>query len=282
MAQYTLQIFNQSGTPQDYVFFMQLPQVTSSSGQPQIFTNAWVTFPGVLSGGFDMVNYTDVTYAFWGTTPSQLAPNVIIDSGGFAPVDTTTQDSVPFVAGPPTGFGNVSHGGATPGSYRIIAGTDFTPAYGFVFGLASATGTPLPSPVATFAAEPNQTYNITPVVKFYVAAGSYMPGQLIDVQSFSTTPAEINFTGTPFTTATVTQGTNGAFSVAYTDTSPTESAQGRALPTGEYNFPASSLRRYSLEDANDKVPGAADSVQNQKTTKKAPGGNDAAGMRDGG
>jgi hypothetical protein len=216
MAQYLIQILNNSGVSKNYVAFMKPPIVTSTGGNPQVYSNAWVTFTGVTNGGFDTVTYDDITYAYWSTTPSELAPGTIIDSGGTIQVNTATSDTVPFTGATPTGFGQlVTPGSAMSGSYSIVAGTDFTPDNGYIFGLAKAGKTPIPAPVATFAATPNDTFNITPVVTFYVADGAYAPGQLIDVSTTSTLPATIDFTGKAQTTATVIQQPNGSWTVDF-------------------------------------------------------------------
>jgi hypothetical protein len=194
MAQYLIQILNNSGVSKNYVAFMKPPIVTSTGGNPQVYSNAWVTFTGVTNGGFDTVTYDDITYAYWSTTPSELAPGTIIDSGGTIQVNTATSDTVPFTGATPTGF---------------------TPDNGYIFGLAKAGKTPIPAPVATFAATPNDTFNITPVVTFYVADGAYAPGQLIDVSTTSTLPATIDFTGKAQTTATVIQQPNGSWTVDF-------------------------------------------------------------------
>ncbi len=215
MATYTLQILNQSGFTKSYVFFMTPPVVTATGATPQIFTNAWVTFNSIGPGSYDSVVYTDTTYAFWGTTPSQLAPGVILASGGSALVDTTTQDEVTFIASPTAFSSPPAPGKAQTGSFTIVANSDFTAANDFVFGLAQASSTPIPAPVATFTAEPNDTFNITPVVTFYVADGAYTAGEVIDYSAVSTTAQMIDFTGKPETVATVTQGPTGAFTVVY-------------------------------------------------------------------
>ncbi|WP_165188322.1 hypothetical protein [Caulobacter soli] len=215
MATYTLQILNESGFNKSYVFFMTPPVVTTTGASPEIFTNAWVTFNSVGQGSYDTVTYTDTTYAFWGTTPSQLAPGVILASGGSALVDTTAQDEVTFIASPTAFSAPPVPGKAQTGSFAIVANSDFVAADNYVFGLAQASSTPIPAPVATFVAEPNDTFNITPVVTFYVADGAYTAGEVIDYSSVSTTAAQIDFTGRPETTATVTQGTNGLFTIQY-------------------------------------------------------------------
>lgn len=39
-------------------------------------------------------------------------------------------------------------------------------------------------PLAVFDMDPNETYNVLPVVKYYVSTGQYIPGDVIDVQEF--------------------------------------------------------------------------------------------------
>lgn len=215
MAVYTIQIWNQSKFAKSYVAFMQNPIVTARGGDPKIYTNAWATFPSLLDGGFDSITYEDVTYAYWGTAPRELAPNTTVVSGGVAQVNTASCDSVAFDGSNSLGFEPVAAGGAMSGSYQITATTDFTADNNYVFGLARPGKTSIPTAVATFKAQPNDTFNITPVEKFYVADGAYTPGAVIDVSMSSTNYAEIDFTGKPQTTATVIQAPDGSFSVTY-------------------------------------------------------------------
>lgn len=215
MAIYTIQVWNQSKFAKSYVAFMQSPIVTGRGGDPDIYANAWASFPSLLNGGFDSITYEDVTYAYWGTAPRELAPNTSVVWGGVAQVNTTTRDTVAFDGSDSLGFGPVENGGAMTGSYQITATTDFTADSHYVFGLARPGKTPLPTPVATFLAQPNDSFNITPVEKFYVADGVYTPGAVIDVSMTSSEYAEIDFTGKPQTTATVIQDAKGRFSVTY-------------------------------------------------------------------
>jgi len=195
---------------------MQSPVVSARGGSPTVFTNAWATFDSITDGGFDSITYDDVTYAYWGTSPSALAPNTTVLSGGVVQVDTTNQSVVPFSGVSPLGFGDLVNGGAQTGSYAIQAVSDFTAQNKYVFGLAKPGKTPIPSPVATFIAEPNDTFNITPVEKFYVSDSAYTPGAVIDTTMTSTSFVEIDFTGKPQNTATVIQNADGSFSVTYT------------------------------------------------------------------
>lgn len=217
MATYDIRVLNTSGFVKNYVVFMDVPKVTNKGASPNVYTNAWVTFRGVQPGSVDAVTYTDDTSALWSATGTAIAPGTTINQYGTVPVDTSQQDSVTFVgSGDGIGFEPVTHGGAMTGSYRIIANSDFDASSGFLFGLARPGNVPgIPSPVATFLAEPNGTYDITPVEKFYIAEGVYQSGAIIDVSTVSTVSLGIDFTGRAQTAAVVTQGSNGAFSVVY-------------------------------------------------------------------
>jgi hypothetical protein len=216
MATYTIKILNNSQASKSYVAFLAQPTVTSNGGATPVYTNAWATFENVTDGSWDSVVYTETTYAYWAQPSTTLSPGATMDSGGSKPVNTATKDTVAFTNTGATGFASVaSPGTAQNGSFSIATTTDFMPQNNFVFGLASDNGTPIPSPVATFSALPNEVYNVTPVVKFYVADGLYQAGAIIDYSGVSNVAAAIDFTGLPQTTATVTQAANGSFSVVY-------------------------------------------------------------------
>ncbi len=216
MATYKIKIYNQSLINKSYVAFMQAPIVTASGGTTPIYTNAWATFENVTNGSWDSVTYSETTYAYWSQPSEALSPGTVVDSGGVMQVNTATKDTVAFTNTGGTGFTTLtSPGGAQDGSFQIVTSADFTPANNFAFGLASNNGGVIPSPVATFPAAPNEKYNVTPVVKFFVADGAYQEGEIIDVTTVSNTYATIDFTGRPETTATVTQGSNGVFVVTY-------------------------------------------------------------------
>ena len=217
MTTYTIQVLNNSGFKKDYVVFSQPPKVTNSGSEVQVFTNAWETFTGILNGGFDRVDVDEIMNAYWGTAPAQLSPTVMVRQGGFALVDTATRDGVTFSnQNDAVGFGPAQPNLANTGAFQITANADFVAGNNYVFGLAKPTDTPIPSPVATFLAMPNDTFEVIPVVKFYVSDGLYTKGAVIDVKAFSTAPAPIDFTGKPQTTATVVQLADGTFTVQYT------------------------------------------------------------------
>lgn len=212
MTTYTIKISNQSGFTKSYIVFMAAPVVNAcGGGQPPVFANVWATFLDQTDGGWDSVAYDDMTYAWWG----RQAPGGAMELGGVQPVDTDSRDSVAFQGGEAVGFGEATPGLAAAGSFQIVADHDFTAEDGYVFGLAKPNGTPTPSPVATFIAEPNDTFTITPVERFYVTEGSYTPGEVIDVTTSGNQVIEIDFTGLAETHATVVQDAEGVLSVTY-------------------------------------------------------------------
>jgi len=215
MATYTINLYNQSTFTKNYVVFNKLPQLNTSGSDPQIFANAWLSLPNVANNGTEMVSTSDSIYAYYGTAPQQLAPGVMVTQGGATPVNTATEDSVTFIGAEPGAFSAVTSGEADTGAFQIIANSDFEPTANYVFGMAKMTAAGIPVPVATFTAMPSDTFNVIPVVTFYISEGKYTPGTIIDVKEASTKAAMIDFTGRPQTTATVTQGSNGLFNVAY-------------------------------------------------------------------
>ena len=82
-----------------------------------VYSNAWVTFDGILPNGIDSVSYNDATFAYWATAVMPVATGATMGRSGFAAVDVTQQDSVPFIGAVPTGFGTVTPGGALAGAY---------------------------------------------------------------------------------------------------------------------------------------------------------------------
>lgn len=214
MATYTIKVYNQTQANKSYTLFMHPPQITAPSGSPPVYSNAWATFENITHSSWDSVVYTETDYAYWSRADRGLSPGVVLDSCGVAAVNTATRDTVIFTNTGASGFLPVtSPGSAQPGSFSIVSGADFTPADGLVFGLAQDNGTPLPGPIATFPAQPNETYVITPVVEFWVVDGAFEPGEVVDVGGLPS--AAVNFTGSPHTNATVVQDPQGAFTVVF-------------------------------------------------------------------
>lgn len=211
MTRYTIQVWNQSQAAKSYVLFLRQPEFSTNGGDAQVYTNAWATFAGVTNGGFDRITFDETVYAYWSHPP--VGGQML--SGGVMPVNIQTHDTVAFSGGSPTGFTTLtSPGTAQTGSFSIVTGSDFTPANGYVLGMARIAGTPIPVPTMTIPALPNQVCNIRPIHTYYVAEGVYAPGEVIDA-TLLTANAEIDFTGRAQTTATVIQQANGTFAVTY-------------------------------------------------------------------
>lgn len=213
MTTYTVQVLNESGYAKSYVFFTE-PATVIGGGPIEVFTNAWVTFNSITTGGYDSVQFDETLFGYWGTTPDTLGPGTILRSGGTSEIDLSQQPEVPFDVSP-TGFGVQTTGKASTGAYAIAATGSFTAANGFVFGMAKGAGTPIPAPTSTFVAQPSVTFQITPAWNFYVSDGAYTTGEVIDFSVLSVTAARISFDSVPQTTATVTQGADGRFLVQY-------------------------------------------------------------------
>lgn len=217
MASYTVKVPNSSGFAKSYALFMPPPQLSAAGGQPTVYTNAWVTFSGILPNGIDTITYSDTTFAYWATATLPMGPGATMGQSGFAAVSVAKQDSVPFIGAVPAGFGQVTAGGAAAGAYRIIASSDFNASNGYVFGFALPGNIPsLPSPVATFLAEPNDSFNVMPVTtKCYVTDGAYTTGAVIDYGTVVAKAGAVDFTGRAQSSAVVTQGSNGLFTTQY-------------------------------------------------------------------
>ncbi|MFZ0268749.1 hypothetical protein [Caulobacter sp.] len=214
MTIYTIRVLNQSGFNKNYTVFMAPPRVNENGAPVTVLTNAWATFPSIVTGGFDSLMVDDSLYAFWSQAVHDIGPGVVVTAGGVQQVSIDARDEVAFAAGSPTGFQGVTAGKAQTGCYAIITSPDFTAADGFMFGMAKLGPEPVPTPVATFAAEPNDVFNIAPVQKFYVADLGAKPGEVVDLTGL-TAIATIDFTGAPQTTATAVQNANGTFTVTY-------------------------------------------------------------------
>ena len=220
MTTYNVQIVNGTNdTNQDdyknYFVFNDLPAL-SGTDSPDVYSNAWISFPKVYKDGQPTFTYKEELYAYWGTLPSDISPGVVVSTGGTELVKLGPEGStLTFSATPGMHFKNASKDDSPDGSFTIVASDDFTDDDTIVFGLAKYNGSSI-SPVATFVAKPSNTYTITPVTKFYVATGSSETGTVIDVTAHGT-PAQINFTGRLEKAVRVTEAPNGTYTVKYVD-----------------------------------------------------------------
>lgn len=170
VSAYTIRFVNQSGAAKSYAVFSQSPAVPSPN-TPQV--SAAPSKPGQIVD--DTTNY-DISTLAW-----------------FKPLDRRASD-VPFVV-------EVVKPEASPGT--IAAPSVFFPSHSKDLGLASSRQTA--SVIAAFDLAPDQTFDVTPVQKFYLTEGDRPIW----------TGFEIDFTGKAATTATIIHAADGGFSVTF-------------------------------------------------------------------
>ena len=210
---YNIHISNNSGAFKNYFVFAKPPVVSNVLGE--VYSNAWVTFPDTPSSGSGFISYTDEMYAYWGTVEKMVAPGVEVSSGQSLPVQLGPGGTdYYFTARPPSYDLTKTANDAPAGQFSITSAPDFNTGAPFVFGLAKTNNIGLVAPVATFAGQPNTTFNIAPVTNFWVSTGSYTAGTVIDVTAIGPS-IEIDFTGRSETTAIVTQDLSNQFTVKY-------------------------------------------------------------------
>ncbi|KAH8645689.1 hypothetical protein BX600DRAFT_519276 [Xylariales sp. PMI_506] len=220
----TINVINQSGDLQAFQIFNDPPQPTGETGP--IFMNTWGTAPEVNSqtqGGEDGVATFTITenyYAICGNAPSPLAKALEISTKntGVARLTSTTQEGSNWKVEIPAGTGNApifdpagdTGNSKVPGGFTINTQNEsWVPSEYPDRFCGIARQSPLPTggsevvPTAVWAPKPNQTYDITPTRIYYISYGQALEGLQTSVVDLGT-PATIDFTGTSFTTASVT------------------------------------------------------------------------------
>lgn len=69
-------------------------------------------------------------------------------------------------------------------------------------------------PIATFQPTPQNTYQITPLVTYYVATGSYTPGTIMNVTALGN-PGTIDFTGQTSSNAVANYEDTGDWTISF-------------------------------------------------------------------
>ncbi|KAK0706154.1 hypothetical protein B0T26DRAFT_837077, partial [Lasiosphaeria miniovina] len=200
---YNISVINTSGKTQSYLLFAVVPKVSSVTGS--VFTNVFMTAPPIVSkpnrSSSTTFTITREFFAICGTSIRSLAAGVQVGTSDYEsavlgtnqiPGTTfsfTTVDGAHFILPSPAKTApNGAYTIATDSSFRIP-----NPNNTFV-GLGGMSTAGSVVPMATFLASPSDTYNIFPVVKYYIATGSYSPGEIINVQEIGVTQL-VDFTG---------------------------------------------------------------------------------------
>jgi len=219
---YQITIKNRSGSSQQYFLFSSPPKINASPS-PNVFTNVYQTAPTVPSGnGTARFTITSQFYAICGTNPTPLGAPVQISTSDFETVTlgtdtnpgTTTVVNVSEDA--PAFDTNPIVARSSDGGYLVVTQHDFTfPNQNNIFvglGADGSSGSGDVVPLAIFPAHPGQSYNIFPVVTYYIGTGMYVPGEIIDVQDVGTIQL-LDFTGTNPKRVIVTHNPDGAYTV---------------------------------------------------------------------
>ncbi|KAM7191496.1 hypothetical protein V8F33_008847 [Rhypophila sp. PSN 637] len=209
---YNITIINTSGATQSYLLFAVVPKVNTTSGE--VFTNVFMAAPPIVSkpngSSQTFFNITREFYAICGTSIRNLAAGVQVGTSDYEPVilgnnqkagttmSFTTADGAHFPMPPPAAT-------APNGGYTIVTDSSFK--------IPNPSGMNMNGnvvPVATFLAAPSTTYNIYPVVKYYIATGTYSPGEIINVQAIGTTQL-VDFTASTYNSVTYMQLNDGTY-----------------------------------------------------------------------
>ncbi|KAF2725980.1 hypothetical protein K431DRAFT_308993 [Polychaeton citri CBS 116435] len=205
MTTFTLKFLNGNET-NDFYFFTTMPDPKLSV--TGLFTNTWVKAT-VPKGGYEIIQTTLDYFAWCGVGPTEdPATGTIIQGGLATPVqlgagstpgttETTQNDNdsaIEFLQPAPAPS-------AGPGCFQINCQDDFTKLKDkFMIGIAMPDPKDSSSivPVKTIMADPNTNNTIAPLVKFYVAMGDKVQGEIIDYKTVSATCGFYDFTpGSP-------------------------------------------------------------------------------------
>ncbi|KAK4209236.1 hypothetical protein QBC37DRAFT_378293 [Rhypophila decipiens] len=230
---YNITIINTSGATQSYLLFAVVPKVNATSGE--VYTNVFMAAPPIISkpngSSQTYFNITREFYAICGTSIRNLSAGVQVGTSDYEPVvlgtnqkpgttmSFTTADGAHFPMPPPAAT-------APNGGYTIATDSSFkipNPNNTFI-GLGGMNMNGNVVPVATFLAAPSTTYNIYPVVKYYIATGTYSPGEIINVQSIGVTQL-VDFTSSTYNSVTYMQLNDGTYQLV----SPTQAKEYKLL-----------------------------------------------------
>ncbi|MCS7484053.1 hypothetical protein ACFFQW_31495 [Umezawaea endophytica] len=203
-TQYTLRVVNNSTNFVDMCMYQEDPNL----GVPNVVSLAWFAKPAYETT--TVVFRWTVDYSFVWSETGELIPGVYFDASQTWPADpSTVGTSTDTKAGNQIGFSHPS-----PNAYTFTS----TPFPGAKVGSLYVTENPnVPlrrssvgigmSGAGTFAvqAQPNLNLTFTPHPVYYLAAGTYSQGEVLDIASM-TNPTDIRFPDGVFSmTATLTK-----------------------------------------------------------------------------
>jgi len=209
--QYQITILNKTALDQQYLLFQTFP-TANQQPTPTVYRNVYQASPIVpkptAQGEVSRAtfNITEQWYAINGTSPSPLNANVTVNTSESLPVTvgsgsssgTTLSLTTINSDGEDPKFDDSKTSAAAPnGAFQIVADSSFQfPNQNNIFIGLGAPDPFDPSnvlPTATIAALPGETQTIWPHNKWYISTGSFQQGQIIDIQSLTTTPLAVDF-----------------------------------------------------------------------------------------
>jgi hypothetical protein len=204
MSTYTLTVKNDSTNAVDMAIFQEAPDLGTGIN---VFTLAWFskyTYQQTIAVFTWGIDYS----AIWSRPGQKLRPGVVCNTSQHVPVDLAAENTTTLTYDAPNNafnFGPLSKGSV--GSIftncdNSVPNSNTTPSAAAGIGIAvSGAGTFL---VDT---QPNQNTTWTPKPKYYLVAGTFKQGEILDVQQIMNAgrALEIPYKGILSQTATLNQ-----------------------------------------------------------------------------
>ncbi|KUJ21614.1 uncharacterized protein LY89DRAFT_379002 [Mollisia scopiformis] len=225
---YTIQIFNSSNINRSYSLFQSVPTPQNS---PDCFTNVYQRSPMIVSGNSSYCTFSmqKTFYAIYGTSPKTLSAGVTVTSCNSAPITLSSNDGTPPASSgtqlalstiekngkdPMWGAPSMTQG-TLPNSYGISCDSSFS--YPNSSNICIGFGATDPHtgqviPVATIPAIPGTDFFFEPKNTYYIAAGSWALGTVVNVAALSTT-LTVDFTQISMHDAIFTHCADGSWKV---------------------------------------------------------------------
>ncbi|GIJ82153.1 hypothetical protein Asppvi_000657 [Aspergillus pseudoviridinutans] len=220
---YTIQVYNNSDEPQNYLLFQTVPVL---SGSAEVFANVYQSSGVIESGPYSQVTFqmTNEYYAVYGTNPTPLGDKVRVTTGSAAPVTLSSGQTPPETPGTQcvmsTTSGKYPNWASVtptqqqePNAFGIYC--DGTFEYPTETNIFIGMGAPDPVsqdiiPVTTVPASPNTYFYFQPIVKYYIGTGEYEAGTVVNITEIGQV-CPVDFTQLPEPTAIYTQGRDNEY-----------------------------------------------------------------------
>jgi hypothetical protein len=193
---YTLRFKNRSNSQHDFLCYQQ----GISVNQPGVYTLAWFAKP--VANGVDVDFTWSIDYSFVWSEQGTLKPGITFLAQQSIDADLQTDNFVDFTQiGGAFQFANENGSGAA-GSLTIDCDGTIPKSVAMIGVGMSGQGTHV------VAAEPNFAAVFTPHPEYWISFGSYLPGQVIDVQTMVNSD-QVTFPANVYEmTATLDSGNN--------------------------------------------------------------------------